>query len=76
MGSKMRVRNVPITLSFPPEVNAVLRGLAVTKGTTMSSVIRQALGIMQTMEAETRAGLYVGSTPDREALKTVIVAPL
>lgn len=70
------MRNKPITLSFPPEVDAVLRGLAKSKGTTMSAVIRQALGIMQAMETDSRAGRYVGSTRDRDALETVIVGPL
>lgn len=64
------------TISLPPEADIVWRRIAKERGMTRSAVMRQALGILQVMDDEAKAGRYVGTSRDREALDTVIVSPL
>lgn len=70
------MKNVAVTISLPPDVNALLRTMAKAQGINRSAVIRHALGIMQALEIDTKAGRFIGAASNRDALETVIVSPL
>lgn len=52
-----------------------LREMAADEQVSCAALVRQALGVLQVMRDANRAGLYVGTAHDREALETLIVAP-
>jgi hypothetical protein len=68
--------SVRLTIRFPKVVAAYVDEVAERRGLDRPAVIRRALGIMQAFDMEAQGGRYVGATSDREALETVIVAPL
>ena len=65
-----------LTIRFPAPVADYVERAAKAKGLTRQEVIRRALGLAQAFDMETAGGRYVGACLDREALETVIVAPL
>lgn len=67
------LERVNVYLAAP--VAARLKEMAAEEGMSYAAIVRQALGVLQVMRAANRTGLYVGTTRDREALETLIVAP-
>jgi Ribbon-helix-helix protein, copG family len=68
--------SVRINLDLPKASGATLDRLCEERSLSRAALLRQALGVMQVFHDATREGRYVGTTKDREALDTVIVAPL
>lgn len=64
-----------VNVYLAPPVAARLKEMAETERQSYSSIMRQALGVLQVMRDANRDGLYVGTSRDREALETLIVAP-
>lgn len=67
---------VRLNLDLPPDVAEVLEGMARDRNVAKTTLIRIALGAFKVMHDANKEGLLVGTSRDREALKTVIVAPL
>jgi hypothetical protein len=67
---------VSLNLRVAPSVAEAVKTLAADLELSKVAVVRRALGILQTVEVERKAGRYVGATRDREALETVIVSPV
>lgn len=61
---------------IPSHTVEVIDALAERLQISRPAVIRRAIGVLQVFEHETRAGRYVGASDDREAFKTVFVAPV
>ena len=72
----MRNDSVRFNLRVPQQVAAYLDRACAQRGLDRPAAIRRALGLMQVFDQEIDAGRYVGATRDREALETVIAAPL
>lgn len=62
-------------LYLPAPVAIRLREMADSERQSYAGIVRQALGVLQVMRDANRDGLYVGTSRDREALETLIVAP-
>lgn len=65
-----------LSVYLPPAVAARVRAIATKRDISTNDVVRMAIGVLDTFERERDDGRFVGSTRDREALDTVIVAPL
>ena len=52
-----------------------IRALAKERDQTVTGLMREALGVMQTAHEGTRDGRYLGLTRHRENLETVLVLP-
>lgn len=64
-----------INVYLAPAVAARMKQMAETEGVSYAAIMREALGVLQVMRDATRDGLYVGTTRNRAALETLIVAP-
>lgn len=67
--------NARINLRLSTEAAAKIRALADERDQTVVGLIREALGVLQTAHEGTKGGLYLGLTPHRENLQTVLVLP-
>ena len=67
---------IRIHMDIPPEAAVVLDRLAKERGLTRAAVIRQAVGVLQAMHDGAKDGYLTGLTKDRQAMDTLLVAPL
>ena len=70
------VGSTRVNLHLPPEIAAIMDRLAEERGLTRTSLVRQALGVMQVCHDAGKDGLLVGTCRNREHLETVIASPL
>ena len=65
-----------LTVYLPPVAADRVRAIADDRGITVSDALRMALGLLDVAERARADGLHMGTSRDREALETVMVAPL
>lgn len=64
-----------INLRMSPEAARKIKALAKERDQTFVGLVREAVGVLQTAHDGGKAGLYLGLTPHRENLQTVLVLP-
>lgn len=52
-----------------------IKRLAKERNQTAASLVRDAVGVLQTAHIEGKKGRYLGLTPNRENLETLLVLP-
>ena len=68
--------SVQVLIRLPRAAKDVADLIALERGVSKSTLFRQALGFMQCVHEAGKRGDYVGTTPDREALRQIISGPL
>jgi hypothetical protein len=68
--------NNRIALYLPDTTNDRLREIAAARGWEISDTLRVAIGLLDVAERARVRGEYMGTTPIREDLRTVMVMPL
>jgi hypothetical protein len=68
--------DIRINLHLPLAAEAVIKRLCEERGVARTTLVRQALGMLQVAHDAAAQGHYVGTTRVREHLDQVIVAPL
>lgn len=63
-------------VEIAPVVDAVLTTMARERNMSKPALVREALGILQTLRLHTAAGYTAGLVKDREKLDIVLAAPL
>lgn len=64
-----------ISLRVSCETAQKIRALAKARDKSVVGLVREAVGVLQTAHDGTKSGLYLGLTPNRENLQTVLVLP-
>lgn len=62
-------------LRLPCEAGERIKTLAAERNQTYIGLVREALGVLQTAHDAGKDGRYLGLTPHRENLETVLVLP-
>jgi len=68
--------SVPLNMRVARPVSDAIDILAQDLALSKTAVVRRAIGFLQIIEAERKAGRHVGACRDREILDTVIATPL
>ena len=68
--------NDKLSVYLPPAAMKRAREIADDRGIGISDAVRLALGLLDVAERARERGEYMGTTPIREHLQTVMVTPL
>lgn len=65
-----------ITVDLPRCAYDRLSAMSDDRGLSMTATIRLSLGLLDAFDRAQAAGHFVGTSPDREVLRTVFVTPV